>query len=263
MRTSKQCPQFLGAWVGAYIHQTETRRRLLSIRPIPRAHGPRGTSWVHKESALHLKRLEAMCSSPQQDIHVHLASGDEQGVCIPRRDDGVAMGEANAKTTVGNDLGEREVGRIDVEITLDQLQIGGDLAEELEGVAIRQVAQTEDLADLAGGEEFAELGCQYSHLERCKDRICAPWPADPRRVSDLFFHSITRSEQDTHGSSVRDEKVTDDQDETRGHRGEQRTSGPSSQNGFKKKAMSIENTRRILGIARAGEAAVFAGESRE
>lgn len=186
-------PQLLGGWMGAYIHQTETRRRFLPIRPIPRAHGPRGTSWVHKESPLHLKRLETMCSSPQQDIHVHLTSGDEQGVCIPRRDDGVAMGETNAKTTMGNDLGEREVGRIDVEITLDQLQIGGDLAEEFEGVAIRQVAQTEDLADFARGEEFAELGCQYSHLERYKDRIRAPWPADPRRVSDVFHYHQERS----------------------------------------------------------------------
>jgi hypothetical protein len=37
------------------------------------------------------------------------------------------------------------------------LQVWGDLAEELIGIAIGEVTQAEDLADLAGGQEFAEL----------------------------------------------------------------------------------------------------------
>ena len=88
-----------------------------------------------------------MCSSPQQDVHVHLACGNEQGISIPRWDDRVAMSETNPQATVCHDFGEREVGRIDIEVPLDQLQVGSDLTEELEGIAICQITQTEYLAD--------------------------------------------------------------------------------------------------------------------
>lgn len=92
-----------------------------------------------------------MCSSPQQDIHIHLTCGDEQGIGIPRWDDRVAMSKTDPQATVCHDFREREVGGIDIEISFDQLQIGGDLAEELEGIAIRQITQTEDLADFPWG----------------------------------------------------------------------------------------------------------------
>lgn len=50
-----------------------------------------------------------MCSSPQQDIHIHLARGNEQGIGIPRWDDSVAMSETNPETTMCHDFREREV----------------------------------------------------------------------------------------------------------------------------------------------------------
>ena len=50
----------------------------------------------------------------------------------------------------------------------------------------------------------------------------APWPADPRDESATLTQEqgyLSTTEATTHGSSVRDEKVTDDQDETRSHPG--------------------------------------------
>jgi hypothetical protein len=55
------------------------------------------------------------------------------------------------------DLREREVGGIDIIVALDHLQVRSDLAEEVICIAIGQVTQAEDLADLPGGQEFAEL----------------------------------------------------------------------------------------------------------
>jgi hypothetical protein len=81
-----------------------------------------------------------MCSSPQKDIYVHLTSRDEQRIRVARRNDSVAMGEANAETAMSNDLGERKVGRVNIKVTLDQLQVGCNLSQKLEGVAICEVA---------------------------------------------------------------------------------------------------------------------------
>lgn len=69
----------------------------------------------------------------------------------------MAMGKADTQAAMGNDFGEREIGRVDIEVALDQLEVWGDLAEEFEGVAVREVAETEDLADFTGSEEFFEL----------------------------------------------------------------------------------------------------------
>lgn len=107
-----------------------------------------------------------MGATPEQDVDVHLARGDQQGVGVARRDDGVAMGEADAEAAVGDDLGERQVGRVDVEIALHQLQVGGHLAEKLERMAVGQVAQAQDLADLAGRQELPELQRQGQWRER-------------------------------------------------------------------------------------------------
>lgn len=65
--------------------------------------------------------------------------------------------KADAQAPVIHDLGEREVGGVDIIVALDHLQVRGDLAEELICFAIGQVSQAEDLADLSWGEEFAEL----------------------------------------------------------------------------------------------------------
>lgn len=98
-----------------------------------------------------------MRASPQQDINVHLAGSNQQSISIARRNNGMAMGESDTETPVSHDFGKREVGRVDIVVSLDKLQVRCDLAEELKGLAVGQVAQTQNLADLAGGEEFFEL----------------------------------------------------------------------------------------------------------
>lgn len=58
---------------------------------------------------------------------------------------------------MGDDLGQREGRGLDIEAALDDLEIGGDGAKVLVGVLVGEVAETEGLADLAGGEELLEL----------------------------------------------------------------------------------------------------------
>lgn len=140
-----------------YIHQAEARRWLFALRPEARAHGARGTARVDEEAALHLECLEPVSTAPKQDIHVHLPGCDQQRIGVTRRDDGVSVSETDAQAAVIYDLGEREVGGVNIVVTLDHLQVWGNLAEELIGIAIGEVSQAEDLADLAGGQEFAEL----------------------------------------------------------------------------------------------------------
>jgi len=49
------------------------------------------------------------------------------------------------------------VGQGDVEVAFDELEVGGEVAEEGVDGGRGQVAEAEDLADFAGGEEFLEL----------------------------------------------------------------------------------------------------------
>ncbi|KAB8611435.1 hypothetical protein FH972_025940 [Carpinus fangiana] len=120
-----------------HIHQHEARRgfRLLLLdiatvlaaaarAPPPAAQGARDAARVDEELALHLVGLEAVrAAAPQQHVDVHLARGDEQAVGIPERQDGVAVGEADAQRAVLDDLGQRQRrgGRVDVEVALDEL----------------------------------------------------------------------------------------------------------------------------------------------
>jgi hypothetical protein len=69
----------------------------------------------------------------------------------------VPVREADAQRAVRDDLGEREVGRFDVEVAFDDLQVRRDAAQEFVRFAVRDVAQAQDLADFAGREEFLEL----------------------------------------------------------------------------------------------------------
>lgn len=134
-----------------YIHQAEARGRLFALRPEARAHRARGTARVDEETALHLKRLESVGAAPKQDINIHLSRRNQQRICIAGRDDGVSVSEADTQAAVIYDLGERKIGGVDIVVALDHLQVWRNLAEEVICVAIGQVTQTQDLANLAGG----------------------------------------------------------------------------------------------------------------
>lgn len=82
--------------MATHVHQAETRYRLLAIWPEARTHSTRSASRVDKEPTLHLKCLEAVGTTPQQDIDIHLSSRDKQCVSVGRWHDGVAMGKPNS-----------------------------------------------------------------------------------------------------------------------------------------------------------------------
>ena len=73
----------------------------------------------------------------------------------------MAVREADAQRAVTDDFGERQLRRFDVEVAFDDLEVGGDGAQEVVGFFRRQVAEAEGLADFAGGEEFLELWFGY------------------------------------------------------------------------------------------------------
>lgn len=54
----------------------------------------------------------------------------------------MAMSEADAQRAVGDDLGEGEVGRLDIEVALDDLQVGSDAAQEVVGILVGKVTET-------------------------------------------------------------------------------------------------------------------------
>jgi hypothetical protein len=58
---------------------------------------------------------------------------------------------------VRDHAGKREGWGVGVEASAYELQVGRDGAEVGVGCAIGEVAETEGLADFAGGEEFFEL----------------------------------------------------------------------------------------------------------
>lgn len=67
------------------------------------------------------------------------------------------MREPDPQGPMRHDFRGRKVRRVDVEVAFDDLQVRRDAAEEVVGGGVGEVAEAEDLADFAGGEEFFEL----------------------------------------------------------------------------------------------------------
>jgi hypothetical protein len=80
----------------------------------------------------------------------------------------VPMREAYAQAAVRDHFGEGEVGGLDVEVALDDLQVRRDAAEELVRLLVGDVAEAEDLADLPWGEELLELWAELSAWGRAR-----------------------------------------------------------------------------------------------
>jgi hypothetical protein len=143
--------------MSTHVHEHKTRRRIFVLGPPTRRHSPRRTPRINKELALHLICLELVRAAPQQHIDVHLARRNQQAVAVARGHNRVPVREADAQRAVCDDFGEREVGRLDVEVALYDLQVRRDGAQELVCVAVGDVAEAEDLPNFAGREELLEL----------------------------------------------------------------------------------------------------------
>lgn len=107
-----------------------------------------------------------MRAAPQQHVDVQLPGGYQQAVCVAGRDDGVAMGEAYAQGAMCDDLAEREVRCVDVEVALHDLQVRRNGAQPLVRLLRGDVAQAEDLAYLARREELLELCACLGRVRR-------------------------------------------------------------------------------------------------
>ena len=182
--------------IALHVHEHEARRVRVVLLSSPQrlvhpAVGAGGAARVDEELALHLVRFELARAAPAQHVDVHLPRGDQKGIGVAWGDDAVAVREADAQTAVRDDFAERggdgeagggvagllllAVGRgggggggaeRDVEVAFDELQVGRDAAQErVDGGGV-QVAQAEDLADFAWGEEFLEL-CWWGGLAGC------------------------------------------------------------------------------------------------
>lgn len=89
-----------------------------------------------------------------------------------RRRDREAGGVAGLLLAVGRGCGRGGGAERDVEVAFDQLEIWGDAAQEGVNGGRGQIAQAEDLADFARGEEFLEL-CWRRALAECCHRLVA------------------------------------------------------------------------------------------
>jgi hypothetical protein len=67
------------------------------------------------------------------------------------------MCEAYAQRPMCDYFGEGKVRRFDIEVTLDDLQVGRDATQEFIRFPVCDVAEAEDLSDLARRKELLEL----------------------------------------------------------------------------------------------------------
>ena len=93
----------------------------------------------------------------------------------------------------------RRVRRCEVEVAFDELQVRGNGSQEVVGRCISQVPETQDLTNLVGSKEFAELGggevrsvvwtrgseIVCLEIERGRGRV--PWLGVPRTHCQLVI----------------------------------------------------------------------------
>lgn len=109
-----------------------------------------------------------MGAAPAEHVDVELVGLGEEEVGLVG-DERETLEETDSQGAVGDDLGQRERGRLDVKAALDDLEVGRYRAEVLVGRLVGQVAQAESLGDFARGEELFELhGWQGVSVNGCR-----------------------------------------------------------------------------------------------
>lgn len=140
----------------SYIHEAEARGGLLGLEPECGVEGASGAAGIDKELVHVLECVEAMGAAPAEDVDVEAVRLGEEQVGLGG-DEREALEEADADGAVGDDLGQRQRGGLDVVAALDDLEVGRDGAQVVVGGLVGEVAQAERLANLAGREELLEL----------------------------------------------------------------------------------------------------------
>lgn len=97
-----------------------------------------------------------MGAAPAQHVDVELVRLGEQQVGLVA-DEREALEEADADAAVGDHLRQRQRGGFDIQAALDDLEVRRNAAQVLVRRPVRQVAEAERLANLAGREELLEL----------------------------------------------------------------------------------------------------------
>lgn len=117
-----------------------------------------------------------MGTAPAQHVNVELVGLGEQQVGLVA-DEREALEEADADAAVGDHLRQRQRGGLDVQAALDDLEVRRDAAQVLVRRPVRQVAEAEGLADLAGREEFFELSSGVKRFGLVSSGMAAKEPA--------------------------------------------------------------------------------------
>ena len=163
-----------------------------------------------------------MGAAPAEDVDVEAVGLGEEQVGLAG-DEGEALEEADADAAVGDDLRERQRRRLDVVPALDDLEVRRDGAEVVVRVLVREVAEAERLADLAGRGELLELqvGRKVSQSARSIRRWSIAtggpramdwaWGVGGERGGNLGRAHLGGNVQ----RAVRDVHVPDDEDEER------------------------------------------------
>lgn len=139
----------MGAEGETHVHQAEARHHLLALLGPAGGVGTGGAPGVDEELVHVLEGVEAVGAAPAQDVDVELVGLGEEEVGLGG-DEREALDETDSQRPVRDHLRQRQGRRLDVEPALDDLQVRRDRPQVLVRVLVRQVAEAQRLADLAG-----------------------------------------------------------------------------------------------------------------
>lgn len=105
----------------SYIHQAETRCRILFVRSPGGTECASGTTRVDKELAFQFVSLEFVGASPKQDIDVHLPGCYVESIGIAMRYYGMSVCKTYAHISMLNNFTQRQIGRVHIIVAFDNV----------------------------------------------------------------------------------------------------------------------------------------------
>jgi hypothetical protein len=80
-----------------------------------------------------------MCPTPQEHIAVQFPRLNQQAIAITLRNDGMTVGESDSEVSVRDNLVQGHRSSFDIEISLDNLNIGTNTTEKVPGFLVGKV----------------------------------------------------------------------------------------------------------------------------